>query len=282
MGCPFKCAFCDFTGLHSSVRLRPIESLIRELRFIQEAFPGKSIFFTDDNLFITKKRTKELAQAIVENGLRFNWRGFFRVDAVSEENVEILAKSGCKSCLLGVESGDESILRNMNKRSAREQILKTVNLLNQNGINTLSTIIIGFPGETKESVDQTINLLNSYPNHDGTINQYWPFTFVLFPLAPIGSPENCREYGMTGGYEKWFHSTMSSEEAKEHLFRCFQQVDGPTLPYPEYAGPGINLPISTIKQVFIARENIVKSGINVIDESNVSEVYQTFKKILSN
>jgi len=279
MGCPFKCTFCDFTDLHTKVRSRSMDGLITELKLIQNTFPGKSIFFTDDNLFTTKKRTKQLCEAIVQNGLSFKWRGFFRADAISQENVDIIAKSGCSVGLLGVESGDNEILRNMKKRETREQTLKAVNLLNENGISTISTFMVGFPGETEESVNRTISLLNSYPDNNRTLNKYYPLVFLLCPLSPIASPENRMKYGIKGSYERWSHNTMNSEEAKEHFARCFQEINRPTVSYLEYIDPDI--PFSNLKDIFKARNNLVKSGINVIEESNVSLVYQAFKKILS-
>lgn len=276
LGCPFKCAFCDFPGLHQ-VKIRKIDDLIKELKLIQERFSGRTVFFTDDNLFTTKKRTKELAEAIVKYGLNFKWRAFFRVDAISEDNVEVLSKSGCVSCLLGVESGDEEILKNMNKRATREQIIKAINLLNQNRINTLSTIIIGFPGETKESVNNTISLLNEYPDNQGTINQYCPFVFNCTPLAPIASPENRKKYKIVGGHDKWSHITMNSEEAKGHLIRCFQEITVPTLQYPEFMDPEI--PFLKLKDIFKTRDNIVRNGLNVVGNENVQQIYHKFSKI---
>jgi p-methyltransferase len=276
--CPYKCAFCDFTGLHSNVRIRAIDSLIEELKLIQNRFPGKPVFFTDDNLFTTRKRTRELAEAIVKNGLRFKWRAFMRADAITEENAEVLARSGCYMAYLGVESGDEQILKNMKKRTARDQTLKAVTRLYKDGINTMSTIIIGFPGETKDSVDKTINLLNAYPDTEEAINKYYPFTFFLFPLAPISSPQNRERFMIGGGAESWYHSTMDFIEAREQLFRCFKDIEVPTFGYPEYID--YRIPLTKIKKVSKARENIVKGGINVIDESNVEEIYSEFAAIL--
>lgn len=275
IGCPFKCAFCDFTGLHK-VKIRTIDNLVEELKLIQKAFPGRSIFFTDDNLFTTKKRTKELAESILKAGLKFRWRGFFRVDAISKDNVETLAKSGCVNCLLGVESGDETILRNMNKRATRDQTLNAVKLLNQNGINTLSTIILGFPGETQASVDNTISLLNSYPDDGPIINNYYPFVLEMPPLAPVASPQSRVKYGITGGGEDWKHKTMNVTEAREQLLRCFKEITVTTLQYPEFYDPEI--PFTNLKKIFKARDNLVKDGITEINRKNSSQVYQKFRE----
>ena len=122
IGCPFTCAFCDFADLHEKLVLRKIDGIMAELTRIQTAFPGKSIFFTDDNLFISKSRTRNFLKAIINSGLKFKWRAFFRVDSVDDEIAKLAAKAGCTMALLGVESGDEKILKNMNKRITSEQI----------------------------------------------------------------------------------------------------------------------------------------------------------------
>jgi anaerobic magnesium-protoporphyrin IX monomethyl ester cyclase len=278
IGCPFKCGFCDFSSLHSRVQLRSIDSLITELKLIQATFPGRPIFFSDDNLFISRKRTRQLCEAIVENKLEFKWRAFFRVDAVSEENVDLIAQSGCVNALLGVESGSNAILNNMEKRATRELALRAVILLNGQGINTISSIIIGYPGETNDTIDETIDLLNSYPAAGDTINQYCPFAFSMLPLSPIASPPNRLKYGITGGCGSWSHVSMNYEEGCDHLIRCFHAIDGASLVYPE-AMDG-SLGAATLRSLLRRRDNLVKQGINRIDESNVQHVYQVFRDIL--
>lgn len=277
MGCPHRCAFCDFAGLHK-VHMRPLASIVEELQCAQGAFPGKPVFFTDDNLFATKQRTKELTRAIIESGLHFKWRAFFRVDAISEDTASLLAQSGCSGSLLGVESGDPQILKNMNKKATRQQTLRAIELLNQNGIHTLSTLIVGFPGETKETVDSSINLLNSYPDHDGTINQYVPFAFMLWPLTPAASPEFREAYRISGGYDRWAHMTMNSDEARDHLYRLFLESHGPTYQYPENLPRDIS--IEKLKKAFKERDNLVKSGVCSIDESNAGRIADIFRPML--
>jgi len=277
IGCPFKCAFCDFTGLHK-VKIRSIESLIEELKIIQKHHEGTPVFFTDDNLFTTKKRTAELCEAIIKAGLKFRWRAFFRVDAISQENVGLLKKSGCTGCFLGVESGDEQILTAMKKHSTNFQILNAIKMLNNQGINTLSTVIIGFPGETKDSINRTIDLLNGYPDVDLPIHQYYPFVFIYSPLAPIASPENRKKYRITGFEENWVHLSMNSEEAKEEMIRFFNEVNVPTLIYPEFMYKGVEP--SKLHELFKTRDDLVKNGINILNTTNVLQVYEKFSKIL--
>ncbi|MFH1314759.1 MAG: radical SAM protein [Candidatus Eisenbacteria bacterium] len=276
MGCPFRCAFCDFWGLHR-VQSRPIECVIEELKTIQDVYPGKPVEFTDDNLFTTPSRIKQLCKGIIENGLDFKWGAFVRTDAITEDNVEMLAKAGCFVCALGTESGDNGILKNMNKETTRDQNLKAVHFLSKHLISTTSTVIVGFPGETEDSVAKTIDLLNSYPDVSYPVHRYYPFAFLLSPLTPIASPGNRRRYGITGGTDTWSHSTMDWKQANDQVLRMFSEVGTPTLRYSE--NPHAVLPATKITATLKTRDNIVKSGITVISDHNADSIYQMFRPI---
>lgn len=276
MGCPFGCAFCDFSGLHR-VRSRPIECVVNEIKLIQEVYPGWLIEFTDDNLFTTPARTKRIAEAVIKNNLDFKWAAFVRTDAISEDNVELMAESGCFHCALGIESGDNNVLNNMSKRITREQNLRAVHLLSRHSINTTSTVIVGFPGETQESVGNTIGLLNSYPDVDYPIHRFYPFAFLLAPLSPIASPDNRRKYALEGGIDSWAHSTMDCEGANEQLLRLFTEVRVPALKYQESLYT--TMPYWKIRAALRERDNMVRGGLYTIDPENADSVYKVFRPI---
>jgi len=275
-GCPHRCGFCDFTTLHSKVCLKSIDNLMEELRLITRAFPGKKIFFTDDNLFINSRRTTEICSAIIRNGVDMRWKGFLRADSVTRENIELIAESGCDTAYLGIESGDDQILENMNKKERRCDAVRAVNLLNQHSISTLLTLMIGFPGETTASVDNTISLLNSFGAGHSFINRYFPFEFILAPLSPVASPENRSRFGISGGYNTWTHATMDSEEAKKQYRRLFNSVTGCSLGYYE----ADLLPPNCYHELGCARDELVKSGTGTLDNNTVAQVYDTFRNIL--
>jgi len=279
VGCPFRCAFCDFTGLHRNVRSRPLDGILNELRSINDVFPDRRVFFTDDNLFASPKRIHELCGAIIENGLQLSWRAFFRADAIDETGAELLARAGCHTALLGVESGDDSILANMRKRSCRDTILRAIRLLDRYSVDTLSTMIVGFPGETCRSVDATIDLLNAYPHTGRAIHRYLSFVFVSLPLAPASMPEFRHEHRLKGLYLDWTHDTMTRPEAERELRRVFEEVDGPTLQYPDY--PSADLPGPVLYDLLRTRDDLVKRGVSEIDTANARMIAETFRPILA-
>jgi len=222
-GCPFRCEFCDFCKLRP-VRRQPLESLIEEIRSIPLINGVRQVFFTDDNLFSSMKQLKEFCKKLINAKLALRWRAFVRVDTITEETAELLSRCGCWECLLGVESGDEEILSRMNKKTTPEVILRAVSCLNQVGINTQSTILVGFPGETGRSIQNTIDLLNAYPTGGPAIHVYYPFFFLVTPLASVASPKARAKYALKGYLDKWTHATMNSKQAAEAVQRICDSV----------------------------------------------------------
>jgi len=222
-GCPFRCEFCDFCTLRP-VRRRPVASVVEEIRSIPLVNGVRQVFFTDDNLCFSMDQLRDFCNTLIEANLSLRWRAFARVDTISEETADLLARSGCWECLLGVESGDEEILRKMNKKTNPEAILRAVSSLNKVGINTQSTFLVGFPGETDRSIQNTIDLLNAYPTNGQGIHVHYPFFFLVAPLAKVASPEARAKYRLKGYLDEWSHYTMTSREAEQQVRRVCDSV----------------------------------------------------------
>jgi radical SAM superfamily enzyme YgiQ (UPF0313 family) len=184
----------------------------------------RQLFFTDDNLFSSIKELKNFCLALIDADLCLRWRAFVRVDTITEETAELLQRSGCWECLLGIESGDEEMLRRMNKKTTPEVILRAVSSLNRVGINTQSTFLVGFPGETEGSIQNTIDLLNAYPTDGPGIHTHYPFFFLVAPLASVASPQAREKYHLKGYLDEWTHATMNSREAEEAVLRICDSV----------------------------------------------------------
>jgi len=235
VGCPFHCAFCDFSGLYK-IKVRSMESILRELKNLTIALPeSRNVYFTDDNLAITKGRIKEFTKALIKAKLKIKWRSFCRIDAIDNEVAELMKESGCQGCSFGIESADIQILKNMNKKIDIDKALQRFAILDSVGINTLSTFIVGFPGETSESIGRTADFISSIPSGPNThaTHQYYIFRFEVSALSPISQPEQRIKYNLKGIGERWSHITMDSEEAKAAIKKIFLKVNGPAHLYLE-------------------------------------------------
>jgi radical SAM superfamily enzyme YgiQ (UPF0313 family) len=214
VGCPHKCEFCDFVAVHPHLRLRSTSSIVEELRLIS-ARGSTSISFVDDNALSSRRRGKELARAISGSELGMRWGGYLRADRVGEEDAVLLAGSGLIYAWCGIESGDPEMLRRMNKRSDVDAARVGIDSLTGARVHVLTTFVLGFPGETRASVDASVAFLNGLRRDARGRVEYSVFPFHLVPGAPADSAERRSEFGLTGLLDRWRHATMSAEDVRD-------------------------------------------------------------------
>jgi anaerobic magnesium-protoporphyrin IX monomethyl ester cyclase len=159
-GCPFRCNFCvypqTFTGRKS--RFRSVDDVLGEMEFVAKEFPeAKSIFFEDDTLTANKKRCMEFADAIIARGLKLPWTANSRID-LDLEGLKKISAAGCRQLCVGFESGDQDVLNGMHKGTTTEKMVQFMSDAKQAGILVHGCFMLGFPGETRESVEKTIEL----------------------------------------------------------------------------------------------------------------------------
>lgn len=119
LGCPYKCSFCipgtmDF-------KLRDIDNCIEELRYIR-SLGIREILFQDSTLTVNRKHIVRLCKRMIEEKLGMKWICLSRVDNVDRELLELMKKAGCHSIQFGVESGDEDVLKDIQKGITKEQV----------------------------------------------------------------------------------------------------------------------------------------------------------------
>jgi anaerobic magnesium-protoporphyrin IX monomethyl ester cyclase len=151
-GCPYSCAFC--CKPQHVVRFRATSNVLKEAKAIKEiGFDGVMIY--DDEFFLSAKRDIGLAWGLSQ--LDLVWRCFSRSNLVLQHSrvVEIAAECGLREILLGIESGSNTILKNINKKLTREQNVKAVKFLKRLGIRVKAALIVGLPGETHETIKET-------------------------------------------------------------------------------------------------------------------------------
>jgi p-methyltransferase len=222
-GCPYECGFCNF-GPGKTFRLKSPEIFSKELAALVNTGIVKVIRFTDDNLFLNRKQAETYCRQILKSAPGIKWTSFIRASSITRDNVALLKDSGCVLAQIGIESGDPRILQEMNKRATPEMYLEAINLLNSHGISTQLYIIVGYPPETRETVNNTVALLNQFAHEGPAINQLLVFPFGFVPLSPVYEPTTARKYGLSGYMQQWTHQTMTSDEALEHALGIYERV----------------------------------------------------------
>jgi anaerobic magnesium-protoporphyrin IX monomethyl ester cyclase len=156
LGCPRRCKFCPYGSDTIPYTYRDVENTIEEMRHIK-SLGIKELRFMDYSISINKPNLKKLCERMIEEKFNFTWHALSRVDEVDKEVLILMKKSGCKTLLFGVESGDQKILDQYSKGITLEKIKKTFKICRDLGIDTLAHFIIGLPGEDKASVKKTID-----------------------------------------------------------------------------------------------------------------------------
>ncbi|PKN29516.1 MAG: B12-binding domain-containing radical SAM protein [Deltaproteobacteria bacterium HGW-Deltaproteobacteria-21] len=159
-GCNWKCRFCGSPALwNCTTRYRSPGRFVDELELLHRK--GINFFYISDDTFTTKKsRVIEICRTIIERDLKITWNAISRVDSVDEEVLYWMRMAGCIQISYGVESGSAKIRAVLNKKIKIPQVKKAFALTRSYGILPRAYFIYGSPGETWETVEETIGLLH--------------------------------------------------------------------------------------------------------------------------
>lgn len=221
-GCYFGCVFCG--NLNRRVRFHSSERVEEEVKGLIDKYGFKSFYFLDDLFTFNKERVLDITNRL--KPLNIKYRIMTRADQLDKDVVKALADSGCEIINLGIESGNDEILRKINKRMTVKQNEDAVKLCKENGIDVKGFFMIGLPGETEETANQTIRFAKKLKKEGVTFADF--YLMVPFPGTEIWeNPEkhkieivdrNFEEYLQVGGIKKAKIRTESlSEERLEYL-----------------------------------------------------------------
>ena len=159
-GCPHKCSYCVSSLIAGpKYRMRAVLPVIDEIELLLKEYGFGSIFFSDDNLTASPRRTRELCREINRRGLRFRWWCMSRVDTLTknEEMVREMAEAGCHQIFLGFESPKDHVLKLYNKKVKAQDEVEAIRLLKKHKINVHGGFTIGAPNESREDILATID-----------------------------------------------------------------------------------------------------------------------------
>jgi len=175
-GCPYDCTFCGSKIIwRRQVRCRTAANVLSEIDWLISKFNLKVLNITDDNFMLNRARLDEILNGLIERRYNLRFNCLSRADVVDREILEKLKKAGCYLVRFGVESGNEGMLKRMRKNITLEQIVRTFKLTRESGLATSASFIIGNPGETRQSFEDTINFAKKIK----------PTTAIFFIAAPF-------------------------------------------------------------------------------------------------
>jgi radical SAM superfamily enzyme YgiQ (UPF0313 family) len=176
-GCPFPCAYCPYpVGFGKTISYKSPERLVDEMTFLHDEFGIRAFLFRDQVFTARRERVEEICERILARRLEVQWLLETRVDKVSDDLLVKMRRAGCNRIHYGIETGDADLLRQVgkpgvDKQAAIEAFRKTASL----GIRTVAHVIVGLPGETRQTLANTYEFLGELDPDNTSWNFATPY-----------------------------------------------------------------------------------------------------------
>jgi anaerobic magnesium-protoporphyrin IX monomethyl ester cyclase len=162
-GCPAGCTFCiKHVSYQYSVRVRSPENVLAELKLLWD-LGLRNVHMYADLFTASREQVMGICEGMLREGLKFRWLCNSRVDYVDPEMLQMMSRAGCWLIAWGIESSDEQIRKRVHKGTTNEKIARALEWSRAAGIMNWGYFIIGLPGETEETIQQTIDLSKKLP-----------------------------------------------------------------------------------------------------------------------
>ena len=210
-GCPYACTFCESKAIWTQkTRWRSPENVVRELKLLMER-GVRYVYFDDDTFGIHPRYIAELCGLIETECPKLKWGCEITVGVVKERSVEYMRRSGCVRVNIGVESGNNQILRSVKKGHTIEKAYPAVDLCQRNGIEVGAFFMVGFPWETEETLQDTLTAIKRINADNIMLSIFTPYPgSELFQV--------CKELGVV---DDDFDITIYNHQSPENCFTAF-------------------------------------------------------------
>lgn len=185
-GCPYGCIYCPYTSNQGlKYRFRSPKNVVEELIYLKEKFGVHAVQFRDPTFTLKKDRTLEICNGIIKNQLNIEWGCETRVDCLDEPLIEKMVEAGLKGVNIGIESSDREVVRNVKRGWIDpKHIQRMVKFMHKAGVRISGFFIIGLPGETRKTIDNTLSFALDIPLSYAEFKIATPFPGTpLFELA---------------------------------------------------------------------------------------------------
>lgn len=220
LGCPFNCTFCCINAPFGgpNYRCRSPENVVKEIDLLVNHYGVTNIKFADELFVLKEDRVKKLCNLLIERNYGLNIWAYARVDTINYPGIlDVLRDAGIVWLALGIEAGNERVLKDAHKRTSKEAIIKAVDKIHAAGINIIGNYIFGLPEDDLNSMQETLDLAKTlncafanfycaiaYPGselYDTAIKSAWPlpenwgayaqhaYDFLPLPTKYITGPE---------------------------------------------------------------------------------------------
>lgn len=216
ISCSLRCAFCRYPILGGEQMFMHLEGIEQNFDYLHSS-GVRYLVFIDDSFNIPLDRYKEILKLMIRKKYGFKWFSFFRISHSDEETYELMRDAGCKGVILGVESGNNTILKNMDKQVTVEKLRWGIGQLHKNGIISYASLMIGFPGETEQTALETLNFIREVKPTFYDL-QVWFYESAV-PIAKEKDYYRLEGYGYS-----WRHKDMDSLTASKFVLKGVSEI----------------------------------------------------------
>lgn len=214
-GCPYSCTFC-YRPEWEKVRHRSVENVLTEIRYLMDNYRMDALTFNDELTLWSKKYSYKLCDALETTGIYWGCVG--RVNIVDENLLKRMYETGCRWITYGIESGSETILKEMKKNQKADKAKKAVIQTKKAGLGTNPTFIIGYPSETRETAMESVDFMKETGLHPDSI-----FFATPYPGTELYN-DAIKNGRITGTIEEYLHK-IDGEDAHSLLVNLTQMSD---------------------------------------------------------
>ena len=198
-GCPESCTFCYKEIFGTSIRFRDPKDVVDEIEYLKDTYQIEEFAVLDENFTLSKKHAIAFCNLLIERDLNLGWYlgNGVRVDSTDEEVIALMKKAGNYRIALGVDSGNDDILKELKKRITKDQARHAISVYKKYGYEITTFFMIGAPSETKQTVQDTINFAKELNPDIATFNN----------LTPLPGSELYKYYDSKGALltKNWRH-----------------------------------------------------------------------------
>ncbi|MBF0331172.1 MAG: cobalamin-dependent protein [Candidatus Omnitrophica bacterium] len=174
-GCAGQCLFCDRKTFGNEIRMHSAAYIADMMERLSKDFGIRSIFFEDDNFMLSESRLADLARVMDRRRLKISWSALSRIDTINVEKIRIAKSCGCWQILFGIESGSQKILDFYHKNITLVQIKDALAMTKRGGLHTKGFLMIGNPLESRETLQETRDLVMGFPLDDISVTYFTPY-----------------------------------------------------------------------------------------------------------
>ena len=228
-GCPAKCNFCTVPYFYGKkIRLRSASNVVQEMKYLV-SLGYKEIFIRDETFTAYRRRNEEICNRIIAEKIDVSWIANARVDLIDRKTIALLKQAGCHMLKLGVESGNQNILENIEKGITLEQTRRVFRWCRELGMETHAHVMIGCPGETHDTLNQTIRFVPNLRPTTASFGIFTPYPGTpvfkrlsnLHPEIDDGTTATMEKLHTSGYYNEYF-TDLTSQEIERYVVRAYR------------------------------------------------------------